>query len=339
MYAGEVSLQTQSGKLVKITLSTHDIRYSVQCPNCSCTPALLRSSCRHSRGSWSRSPSPLTTSGTVPQLSLHPNPTDVFLRTLSGKLVLSTYDIRYSDPTVPAPTPTEVFLQTQSGRLVKIALSVQCPSCSSTPPLLMSSCSADTVGKAGQDHPLHSRHQVQCPNCSCTPPPTDVFLQTQSGRLVKIALSVQCPNCSCTPPLLMSQCRHSQGGSSRSPSPLTTSGTVPQLFLLPTPTDVFQQTQSGSWSRSLSPLTTSGTVPQNWSCTPALLMSSCRHIHGGWSISPSPLTTSSSSNCSCNPKVLFSSQSKADSEILFLKCTVAYFQFNLVELKFTCYFS
>ncbi len=73
VYAGEVSLQTQSGKLVKITLSTHDIRYSAP---------------------------------TVPT----PHPSVVSLRTLSGKLVLSTYDIRYSDPTVPAPYPCDVSL-------------------------------------------------------------------------------------------------------------------------------------------------------------------------------------------------------------------------------------
>ncbi len=59
---------------------------------------LVRSPCKHSRGSWSRSPSPLTTSGTVPQLFLHPPPTDGTLRTLSGKLVLSTYDIRVQWP-------------------------------------------------------------------------------------------------------------------------------------------------------------------------------------------------------------------------------------------------
>ncbi len=69
---------------------------------------LVRSPCRHSRGSWSRSPSPLTTSGTVPQLFLHPTPTDVLLPTQSGrfvKITLSSHDIRYSAATVPAPHP------------------------------------------------------------------------------------------------------------------------------------------------------------------------------------------------------------------------------------------
>ncbi len=163
---------------------------------------LVRSPCKHSRGSWSRSPSPLTTSGTLPQLFLHPAPTDVFLQTQSGRLVkitLSTHDIRYSAPTVPAFHPYWCL-------------------------------TADTVGEVGQDHPLHSRHQVQCPNCSFTPP------------------------------LLMSS-RHSQGGWSRSPSPLT-SGTVPQLFLHPTPTDVFLQTQSGRLVKiTLSTHGIRGTVP------------------------------------------------------------------------------
>jgi hypothetical protein len=118
---------------------------------------LVRSPCRHSRGSWSRSPSPLTTSGTVPQLFLHPTPI-LILQTQSGKLfkiTLSTHDIRYSAPTVPALHPSSRHSRGSWSR--------------SPSPLTTSG--------------------VQCPNCSCTPPHTDISLQTQSVRLVKIALS------------------------------------------------------------------------------------------------------------------------------------------------------